>query len=466
MTIIQWDGYNNVYTFMGWELITEKSSLQYKLREEAATQGVKSYDSEGFGKIRGYYVIACSPIYGGIGTYIDWTLADGTVLHTIIGDLKYINDDNYRVLNPTLAGHFYGTNSICVVEFVVDCNTWYTANCRVNNHPNPGNPSCKPEWAGRIQSYEVIGNWWGNNPDPANPTEPGGGEDNPGVIINPGDTHLETVSGTGNVAIVRAKKRVVNTIREVSYVAAKHADGYVYFNDSNFYRVSENTPLQILNTNAHSWSYSKNLFDITVSEFEINGLTALLFGAGSWPVPTVPVAPGEPGSTNPIGQGIEAAVTWAIDIANDPGHGYDQIHRTGPDYDCSSLVYTAFREAGGFSLLPAYPGNTSTMVDHFTKAGFEFLAKAGNTVQELQRGDILFWNKTLGGKIHGHTVIYIGNQQVVAARRNEKHSTTGGQSGDQDGEEISVHNYYVPKNKYTSAWDGIIRYTRPLFGSF
>ena len=37
----------------------------------------------------------------------------------------------------------------------------------------------------------------------------------------------------------------------------------------------------------------------------------------------------------------EKAVTWAIRIANDPAHGYDQDNRWGPDYDCSSLVISA-----------------------------------------------------------------------------------------------------------------------------
>ena len=38
----------------------------------------------------------------------------------------------------------------------------------------------------------------------------------------------------------------------------------------------------------------------------------------------------------------EKAVTWAIRIANDPAHGYDQDNRWGPDYDCSSLVISAW----------------------------------------------------------------------------------------------------------------------------
>ena len=38
---------------------------------------------------------------------------------------------------------------------------------------------------------------------------------------------------------------------------------------------------------------------------------------------------------------IMKAVNFMIDTANDNTHGYDQIHRNGPDYDCSSLVGTA-----------------------------------------------------------------------------------------------------------------------------
>ena len=33
----------------------------------------------------------------------------------------------------------------------------------------------------------------------------------------------------------------------------------------------------------------------------------------------------------------EKAVTWAIEIANDPAHGYDQDNRWGPDYDLSLI---------------------------------------------------------------------------------------------------------------------------------
>ena len=39
----------------------------------------------------------------------------------------------------------------------------------------------------------------------------------------------------------------------------------------------------------------------------------------------------------------ENACAWARAIAYDDAHGYDQGSRWGPDYDCSSLVITAYR---------------------------------------------------------------------------------------------------------------------------
>ena len=43
---------------------------------------------------------------------------------------------------------------------------------------------------------------------------------------------------------------------------------------------------------------------------------------------------------------IENAVAWEEQIAADDRHGYSQVHRNGPDYDCSSLVGTALAQAG------------------------------------------------------------------------------------------------------------------------
>lgn len=35
---------------------------------------------------------------------------------------------------------------------------------------------------------------------------------------------------------------------------------------------------------------------------------------------------------------IQTATQWMINLANDDSYGYDQTHRWGPDYDCSSAV--------------------------------------------------------------------------------------------------------------------------------
>ena len=59
---------------------------------------------------------------------------------------------------------------------------------------------------------------------------------------------------------------------------------------------------------------------------------------------------------------IEKAVEWAVAIAKDDSHGYDQAHRDGPDYDCSSLLCWAYYNAG----LNTRPGYTPVSYTHLT----------------------------------------------------------------------------------------------------
>lgn len=128
---------------------------------------------------------------------------------------------------------------------------------------------------------------------------------------------------------------------------------------------------------------------------------------------------------------IEKAISWAIGIAEDNAHGYDQINRWGPNYDCSSLLITAFQNAG----VPVKTNGatyTGDMADGFIKSGF--LSIPFTSGMELVRGDVLLAN--------GHTEMYIGNNQNVGAHINENGETTGGTTGDQTGNEISVTNYY------------------------
>lgn len=143
---------------------------------------------------------------------------------------------------------------------------------------------------------------------------------------------------------------------------------------------------------------------------------------------------------------IEAAVEWAIAIANDDTHGYDQGKRDGPDYDCSALMSWAYHE-GGLNTRPGYTPSTSTMYSVFTSAGFidvtdEVDCSNGSG---LERGDVLL---TPGS----HTAMYIGNGQVVEASQNEFGGITGGVSGDQTGREIWVHSYY------NFPWVYVLRY--------
>ena len=144
----------------------------------------------------------------------------------------------------------------------------------------------------------------------------------------------------------------------------------------------------------------------------------------------------------------EKAVTWAIEIANDPAHGYDQDNRWGPDYDCSSLVISAWQQAG----VPVktkgatYTGNMKSV---FLSCGFKDVTSKVNlsTGSGMKRGDVLL-------NIASHTVMHIGNGQVVSASKNENNGYHGGKPGDQSGKEIKLQNYY------NFPWDCVLRYTK------
>lgn len=129
---------------------------------------------------------------------------------------------------------------------------------------------------------------------------------------------------------------------------------------------------------------------------------------------------------------IEKAVQWAIGIANDNSHGYDQAHRTGPDYDCSSLVTIALQKAGlGIGI-----GTTSTMLGQLLGVGFKDVTARVNrsSGSGMKRGDVLL-------KPGNHTAMYIGDGKMVHATINEFGGITGGKTGDQTGDEIAVMPY-------------------------
>ena len=135
---------------------------------------------------------------------------------------------------------------------------------------------------------------------------------------------------------------------------------------------------------------------------------------------------------------IMKAVQFMVDTANNNRHGYDQTHRNGPDYDCSSLVGTALHEAG-FDVSPySWTGNLEAQL---RAAGFVD-CKAP-------------W---LPGDVHlntrHHVAMSISSSKIAHASINEKGTATGGKTGDQTGKEICVRNYY----EYSGGWDLHLRY--------
>ena len=149
-----------------------------------------------------------------------------------------------------------------------------------------------------------------------------------------------------------------------------------------------------------------------------------------------------------MGTKIDSAVKWAKSIASDNSHGYDQTNRWGPNYDCSSLVISAYEQAGVKvkSNGATYTGN---MYSVFKKCGFKDVTKSVNlsTGSGLKKGDVLL-------NVTHHTAMMISSTKLVQASINENGKITGGRSGDQTGREIRIGNYY------SYNWDYVLRYSK------
>lgn len=145
---------------------------------------------------------------------------------------------------------------------------------------------------------------------------------------------------------------------------------------------------------------------------------------------------------------IDKAVQWAVDIANDSSHGYDQASRWGPDYDCSSLVIAAYEYAGAGTKSGGaiYTGNMKSV---FKKCGFTDVTNSINlsTGAGRKKGDVLL------NEAHHTAMVIEDGGRIVHASINELNKTTGGKRGDQTGSEIYIRSYY---NK---PWDCVLRYT-------
>lgn len=147
---------------------------------------------------------------------------------------------------------------------------------------------------------------------------------------------------------------------------------------------------------------------------------------------------------------IDKAVQWAINIANDDSHGYDWGSRWGPDYDCASLIISAWEQAG-VKVKTAGATYTGDMQRAFIKCGFKDVTLQVNrsTGAGLKKGDVL-----LNVLHHTEMVIEDGGRKV-GAHYNENKGTYGGQTGDQTGHEIDITEY----SNYSRGWDCVLRYS-------
>lgn len=122
---------------------------------------------------------------------------------------------------------------------------------------------------------------------------------------------------------------------------------------------------------------------------------------------------------------IETAVAWAEQIAADNSHGYSQVHRNSPDYDCSSLIGTALCEAG-FAV--SEYSTTRNLESQLIKCRFK------KCHAPWKRGDI----HLAAGH---HVTMSVNASQIVHASQSENGGIDG-QTGDQTGKEICVRSYY------------------------
>ena len=148
---------------------------------------------------------------------------------------------------------------------------------------------------------------------------------------------------------------------------------------------------------------------------------------------------------------VEKAVDYMKKIAADPKHGYSQSSRWGSpntwsDYDCSSLVISAY-QAAGIPVKDKGATYTGNMYAVFTKCGFKDVTKDINlsSGKGLIAGDVLLNHQD-------HTAMMISDKQLAQASIDENGNIMGGKVGDQTGYEIATRSYY------NYPWNCVLRY--------
>ena len=136
---------------------------------------------------------------------------------------------------------------------------------------------------------------------------------------------------------------------------------------------------------------------------------------------------------------IEKTVQHMVDLANDDKHGYSQVNRYGPDYDCSSSISESLI-VGGFNVSKF--STTRNLYNQLINVGFKSIPI--NTTRK--RGDIFL-------AVGSHVVMCVDADNIVHASIDENGDIIGRQSGDQTGKEFCIRSYY------SHPWDYHLRYS-------
>ena len=237
------DGLGTHNAYMGWQLITSKSSPQYKLREAA---GMK-FDGNGYGTINGRYVVATTTTYGNVGDYIDVKRADGKVLKAIIGDIKNPSDPGCNKW-----GH---ENGKCITEFVVNKPQWYASDGKggqkgyaIMNQTYPGSDHSA------VVSITNQGSFYENGGDP-------GDFD---LSYNSSELNDFDFGGTGDPGDLNITNDYIGS---TNIVKSNSTSGGTSISFSNRYKKSNITPKAIgVNTKKSANSYVVNPYNGSIIE--------------------------------------------------------------------------------------------------------------------------------------------------------------------------------------------------------
>lgn len=117
----------------------------------------------------------------------------------------------------------------------------------------------------------------------------------------------------------------------------------------------------------------------------------------------------DPNDLDSISEAIKYLLEWLYSKVGSP---YSQEHRDdGIHFDCSSLVYYAYKQIG---INVSYQGSTTAA--SIAKG----LAESGKTVSSsnLKPGDLIFFSSEENGRYKNitHVAIYVGNGKVIDAR--------------------------------------------------